>query len=154
MALKSAYDDLRRQTLEKIEGMWGKLAYVAERRSAEGGYRHWGFERAYGPATAQEAFARAHQALIGTILRARVQLLQQDLEQCSLAEGANPASYVSKLTEGQRRLLPSGCSKVTESHLASVLKTLEVLATRRLPDSQSSSQLPPPGQSPQPPEGA
>lgn len=155
MALKSAYDDLRQRTLGKIEGMWRRLTYVAERRSPEGGYRHWGFERAHGNATAHQAFARAHQSLIGTILRTRLRLLQEDLTASSEAEGVSPASYASRLATGLYRLLPSGCSKVTELHLLSVVETLSVLQNRQpQPDHQSSSQSQPPGQSPPPPEGA
>src|ERR1700690_353616 len=155
MVLKSAYDDLRQRTLSKIEGMWRKLTYVAERRSMEGGYQHWGFERTHGTTTAHHTFARVHQSLVGTILRTRLRLLQEDLLQSSQAEGLSPASYASKLAAGLYRLLPSGCSKATEVHLVSVVETLSVLQNRQpQPDPQSSSQSQPPDQSPPPPEGA
>ena len=154
MALKSAYDDLRQRTLEKIEGVWAKLTYVAERRSEEGGYKHWGFERVHGPATAQNTFARAHNSLVGTILRTRLKLLREDLEQSSGAAGVNPASYAWKLRAGLYQLLPLRCPKMTELHLISVLKTLSVLEARQQTGSQSSSQPPRPGRSPRPPEGA
>jgi hypothetical protein len=143
MALKSAYDDLRQRTLEKIEGIWSKLCYLAERRAPGGLYRHWGFERLYGVPNAQNAFARAHQSLVGSILRMRVRLLREDLEQSSTAEGTTPVSYVRKLTAGLYRLLPSGCSKATESHLACVLKTLSALESHRQSGSRSASRPPP-----------
>jgi hypothetical protein len=142
MALKSAYDDLRQRTLGKIEGLWGKLCYFADRRSPEGGYEHWGFERVHGTAAAQETFARAHELVLGDILRARISLLQEDLEHCSQAEGINPASYVLKLTASQSRLLPSDCPQMTKLHLVSVLKTLSILETRQRSDSPDASQLP------------
>lgn len=154
MARKSAYDDLLQTTLGRVAGLWGKLSYLAGLRSAEGGYKHWGFERVHGPATAQDTFAQAHQSLIGKTLRSRLKLLRDDLAQSSGAAGVSPASYVSRLTEGLHQLLPSGCPKRTELHLVSILKTLSILAVRRQPGSQSSSQPPPPDRSLPPPEGA
>ena len=133
MALKSAYDDLRQRTLGKIEGVWRRLSYLAERRSSEGAYLHWGFERKHGTTSAHHAFARAHQSLVGTILRTRLRLLQEDLEQCSQAEGVSPVSYASKLAAGLYHLLPSSCSKATELHLLSVVETLSVLQSRQEP---------------------
>jgi len=87
MALKSAYEDLRQKTLGKVTGLWGKLAYIASRRSSDGTYQHWGFERRHGTAAAQDSFARAHSSLIGAILRTRLRSLRDDLEQSSQAEG-------------------------------------------------------------------
>lgn len=154
MAVKSAYEDLRDRTLDKIVWLWGKLTYVAERRSANGTYQHWGFERTHGTAAAQETFARVHHSLIDTILQTRLRLLREDLEQASSAAGTSPVSYVSKLTSGQRRLLPSNCQKVTEQHLTSILKILSLLETRSQSGSQASLQRPPLGQSLRPPGDA
>ena len=151
MGLKSAYEDLRKRTLDKVEGTWGKLSYIAERRSENGAYRHWGFERAHGTEAAQQTFARAHQSLVGTVLRTRIRSLQEDLEQASSADGSTPVSYASKLTVHLRRLLPSGSPKMTELHLFSVLKTLSLLESRQQPDSRVSSQRLRLGRSPRPP---
>jgi len=152
MTLKSASEDLRQRTLDKIAGLWGKLTYIADRRSTDGRYQHWGFERTHGTVTAQETFARAHQSLLGIILRTRLSSLREDLEQASGAAGTSPASYVSQLTAGLHRLLPSGCPKMTELHLTSVLKTLLHLEARREADAQSSSPPPPLGRPPRRPE--
>lgn len=154
MAVKSAYEDLRDRTLDKIAWLWGKLTYVAERRSADGTYEHWGFERTHGTAAAQETFARVHHSLIEKILQTRLRVLREDLEQASSAAGTSPVSYVSKLKAGQRRLLPSNCQKVTELHLTSILKILSLLETRSRPGSQASLQRPPLGQSLRPPGDA
>ena len=144
MARKSAYDDLLQTTLGRVAGLWGKLSYLAGLRS-DGGYRHWGFERVHGEATAQDTFAHAHRSLIGKTLRSRLRLLRDDLEQTSGAEGVSPASYVSRLTAGLHQLLPSGCPRMTKLHLVSILETLSILETRRQSDPQASSQPPPPG---------
>ena len=154
MAVKSAYEDLRERTLGRIEGIWAKLGYVADRRSGDGAYRHWGFERTHGTAGAQEAFTRMHQTLVETILQTRLSSLREDLEQTSGALRTSPASYVSKLTAGLPGLLPSDCSKMTELHLISILKTLSALEKRQQLGSQSASRRPPLGRSLPPPAGA
>lgn len=138
MTLKSAYDDLRQRTVERIPGTWGRLKYVAGLRSSEGGYAHWGFERAHGPAAAQDAFAHVHKTLVKSILRTRLSSLREDLEQSSQAEGTSPASYASTLSVSLNQLLPSGCPNESHLHLFSVLETLTILEARRNAGSQSS----------------
>ena len=154
MRLKSAYEDLRERTLGKIEGIWGKLAYVAERRSQDGTYQHWGLERVHGAAVVQEAFVRVHYSLINTILQTRLRLLRDDLAQTSGTAGTNSASYVAELKAGLPRLLPSDCPKMTELHLISVLKALASIEIHSQPGRQSAWQRPQPGRLLRPPEGA
>lgn len=138
MTLKSAYEDLRQRTVEKIPGTWGKLKYVAGLRSSTGGYAHWGFERAHGPGATQDAFTEVHRALVKTILRTRLRALREDLEQACEADGISPVSYASKLSASPNQLLPSGCPKESELHLLSVLETLLILEARKNVGSQSS----------------
>lgn len=144
MALKSAYEDLFETTLGKIQGLWGKLCYLAGRREADG-YKHWGFERAHGAEATQDTFSQAHQSLIATILRSRLKVLRDDVEHSSGAEGLTAASYVERLEAGQSQLLPPESPEATELHLVSVLKALANLESQKASDSQSSSQSPPPG---------
>jgi hypothetical protein len=138
MTLKSAYDDLRQRTVEKIPGTWGRLKYVAGLRSSTGGYEHWGFERTHGPAAAQEAFEGVHKQLVRTILRTRLGALREDLGLSSEAERTNPVSYASILAGSLHQLLPSGCPKETQLHLSSVLETLTILEARQNVGSQAS----------------
>jgi hypothetical protein len=138
MTLKSAYDDLRQRTVEKIPGTWGRLKYVAGLRSPAGGYAHWGLERTHGPGAAQDAFREVHRMLVKTILRTRLSALREDLGQSGEAEGISPASYASKLSASLNHLLPSGCPKESELHLLSVLETLTILEARKNTGSQSS----------------
>ena len=138
MTLKSAYDDLRQRTVEKIPGTWGKLKYVAGLRSSTGGYAHWGLERVHGTGAAQGAFMEVHRALVKTILRTRLSALREDLGRSSEAEGISPVSYASRLSVSLSQLLPSGCPKESELHLLSVLETLTILEVRRHAGSQSS----------------
>ena len=137
MTLKSAYDDLRQRTIERIPGTWVKLQYVAGLRSSTG-YLHWGLERVHGPAAAQEAFTKVHKGLVKNILRTRLSVLQEDLAQSSEADGTSSGSCVSILRGSLNQLLPSGCPKEAELHLLSVLETLSALAAREHAPSQLS----------------
>jgi len=137
MPVKSAYEDLRRFTLGKIEGAWGKLAYLAGRRTSEGEYEHWGFTREHGTEATQEAFLEAHRSLLEEILHTRIQWLRKDLQQSSAAEEVRAPSYVSKLGSAPERLLPSDCTKMTELHLLYLLQTLSILENRKEGNLQS-----------------
>ena len=137
MPVKSAYEDLRRLTLGKITGAWGKLAYLAGQRTSEGEYEHWGFARLHGAAAAQEVFSEAHRSILATILHTPVKTLGKDLQESSAAEGVTTSSYVSKLCLEPEHLLPSNCSKMTELHLVFLLRTLSILANRKERNPQS-----------------
>lgn len=143
MALQSAYDDLRLRTLAKIEGTWGKLNYLAKLRSPEGRYEHWGFERAHGSSSAQQAFASVHEDLAGTILRSKLSALREDLDHSSEAAGISPISYASSLGERLGQVVPADFPKWSELHLLSVLKTLSILQVRPTAGPQSASRRPP-----------
>jgi len=136
MTLKSAYEDLRQRTVERIPGNCGKLKYLAEIRSSDGGYVHWGLERVHGPAAAQEAFSKAHKTLLKTILGTGLSALREDLERSSEADAISPTSYASKLSASLNQLLPSGSPREAQLHLFSVLETLSILAARKTEDSQ------------------
>jgi hypothetical protein len=135
--MKSAYEDLCSFTLDKITGAWGKLAYLADRRTSQGEYEHWGFARVHGAAAAQEAFFEAHRSLLTTILRTPLNLLWKDLQESSTAEEVTTTSFASRLCSEPERLLPSDCSKMTESHLVYLLRTLSILENQKLQDRQS-----------------
>jgi hypothetical protein len=130
MTLRSAYDDLRQRTMEKIPGTLEKLQYVAGLRSSNDSYKHWGFERQHGVEATQSAFTKVHRTLVRTVLRTPLSLLREDLERSSGPHAASPVSYASQLRMGLNQLLPSNCPKEAELHLVSVLETLSVLATR------------------------
>jgi hypothetical protein len=137
--VKSAYEDLSRFTLGKIAGAWGKLAYLADRRTSEGDYQHWGFARVHGESAAQEAFLEAHRSIVATILHTPLGMLREDLRESSAAEKVTTTSYVSQLCSEPDRLLPSDCSKMTELHLLYLLRTLSILENREERDLQSAS---------------
>ena len=135
--MKSACEDLRRFTLDRITGTWAKLAYLADRRTSEGGYEHWGFARIHGESVAQEVFFEAHRFILTTILHTPLNLLWKELQESSAAEEVTTSSYVSKLCSEPERLLPSDCSKMTERHLIYLLQTLSMLEARKEQNLQS-----------------
>lgn len=139
MPLKSAYEDLLGRTFSKIQGVWARLKYVAELRSNDGRYSHWGFERAHGAHAAQSAFARVHKSLIETVLRTKVSSLQQDLNNSSDQAGVSPGSYVSSLMASREHLLPASSPAWSRLHLQSVLQTLSVLTIPAKARHQASS---------------
>jgi len=139
MALRSAYDDLLGRTLSRIQGAWGQLKYVAELRSRDGRYLHWGFERVHGAAVAQSTFAKVHKALLEKVLRAKLSSLDNDLRQSSQGAGVSPESYVSSLKESPERLLPAGSPSWARLHLQSILQTLGALEVPKIAGRLSSS---------------
>ncbi|MGA9496790.1 MAG: hypothetical protein WA718_12960 [Terriglobales bacterium] len=138
MTLKSAYDDLRQTTLEKIPGTLEKLQYVAGLRGATGLYQHWGFERQHGPEESQLAFNKVHMMLVKEVLKTPLKVLQQDLERSSEAHAASPLSYALQLSIGSEHLLPADSPKQATMHLVSVLETLSALAVHKSERSQPS----------------
>jgi hypothetical protein len=135
--VKSAYEDLSRFTLGRIAGTWGKLAYLAGRRTSDGEYEHWGFVRTHGESEAQEAFLEAHHSILAIILRTPLGTLRKDLQESSAAEEVTTSSYVSRLCLEPERLLPSDCSKMTERHLIYLLQTLSMIENRKERNLQS-----------------
>ena len=154
MALKSAYDDLLGRTLSRIQGAWGQLRYLAELRSRDGRYSHWGFERVHGANVAQSTFSRAHKTVMDRVLRSKLGDLEGDLRQSSDQAGINPQSYASSLKESLEDLLPAGCPAWSRLHLLSILQTLAALEFPGSAHPRSSSLLRRPGRSLPLPEDA
>lgn len=128
MALKSALDDLRQNTLAAVAGLVGKVAYLAGlRRHAQPGYTHWGISRTYGEEDSQQAFAKAHRELFLKVLRTPLRELREDIS-VSSAESKVPAQeYVEKLRMRKEELLPEDLGGGSARHFSSVLHALSSL---------------------------
>ena len=74
----SPYEDFKLRTLSALEGLWAKLFYMAQLRSAEGRYEHWGHRRAHGEQCSQEALAQIHSELYFGVLRTPLRELIPD----------------------------------------------------------------------------
>src|SRR5215471_18026573 len=104
MALKSALEDLSHTTLSAVAGCLGRLEYLAGLRSQGGEYVHWGFQKTYGRANANQAIETAHHRAVSEVLSTPLGTLLQDVE-ISTA-GVEVEDYLEMLSETSTRLLP------------------------------------------------
>lgn len=132
MALKSALDDLRENTLAAVAGLVGKVAYLAGlRQQARAGYAHWGLSRTYGEEGSQKAFAKAHRELFLKVLRTPLRDLREDVSVSSAEAKVPTQEYVEKLRMRAEDLLPGDLGGGSARHFSSVLHALSSLIGHR-----------------------
>jgi len=132
MTLKSALQDLKESTLAAVNGLLGKLAYLASLRGPHGRYQHWGLEAVHGPESSERALKSAHTEVITGILRAPLASLENDLEKSSRDSGVSSRDYVQNLSDRFEDLLPGERKdSPAASHLNSVLVALPSLKKNR-----------------------
>jgi len=132
MTLKSALQDLKESTLAAVNGLLGKLAYLASLRGPHGRYQHWGLEAVHGPESSERALKSAHTEVITGILRAPLASLENDLEKSSRDSGVSSRDYVQNLSDRFEDLLPGERKdSPAASHLNSVLVALSSLKKNR-----------------------
>jgi hypothetical protein len=132
MTLKSALQDLKETTLAAVNGLLGKLAYLASLRGPQGRYQHWGLEAVHGPESSERALKTAHTEVITGILRTPLASLESDLEQSSRDSGFSSGDYVQGLSDRFEDLLPGERKdSPAASHLNSVLVALSSLKKNR-----------------------
>ena len=117
MTISSAYDDFCARTLGVLAGAWQRLQYLAELRTPDGRYQHWGLARTFGEATAQRSLAQAHSEVFLEILRTPLHRLAQ---QSSAAEIKQLSSY-----------LPGNLEGGTPQHFSSIVSALAALSAAR-----------------------
>jgi hypothetical protein len=131
MTLKSALQDAKEKTLAAISGTLGKLSYLASLRSPDGRYQHWGLEAVHGLEASQRALKTVHEEVVTGILRTRICLLVEDLEQSSRESGVTAEVYVEGMLEHFENLVPGeDKGSPTATHLNSVLVALSSLENR------------------------
>lgn len=132
MTLKSALQDFKETTLAAVSGLLGKLAYLASLRRPKGGYAHWGMENVHGPEASEKALKTAHTEVVTSVLRTRLPLLVNDLEDSSRSSGLTPETYVENMREHLADVVPDGKEdSPTATHLSSVLLALSKLEKHR-----------------------
>jgi hypothetical protein len=131
MTLKSAFDDLSRTTLKAISGCLRRLDYLAGLRAKDGEYEHWGFGKTYGQANASKAIAAAHREAVSEVLSTPLGTLLEDVETSTQAAGVEVDSYLEKLSDGTKSLLPQDPGPGSARHLSSVLHALLGLERNR-----------------------
>ena len=128
----SPIEDFRLRTLSALSGLWNKLLYIAELRSEDGKYHHWGHIRTHGEAASQAALAALHSELYLAALRTPIsELMQQGGSTANEAHGGTAIAWTKIETSG---LIPDDLAGGSPRQFNSV-----VLALRLLNDDQRTS---------------
>jgi hypothetical protein len=131
MTLKSALEDLSRNTLRAVSGCLRKLEYLAGLRDCGDNYKHWGFGKVYGQAGANKALSTAHHEVVSEVLSTPLGTLLEDVENASQSDGVKTADYLKKLAQRSELLLPNDPGPGSARHLSSVLRALLGLERNR-----------------------
>ncbi len=132
MTLKSALQDIKETTLSAVEGLLGKLSYLASLRRKHGRYEHWGMESVHGAEASERALRTAHAEVLKVVLRTPLSELEQDLEVSSRRDGVEAETYLEQMRGRFDDLLPEGRQDSPASnHLSSVLQALSRLQKNR-----------------------
>ncbi len=131
MSLRSALEDFVGTTLGSIAGIWGKLRYVAELRTQDGRYAHWGLERLHGDVAVQRALRQAHHALYLGVLRTPLRELVREAEESAAEMEVDYQTYVDELQQLSATMPPGEPSGGSEEHFRTVLEALSRLAPGR-----------------------
>jgi hypothetical protein len=128
MPLQSALEDLLGRTLAGVEGITGKIEYVASLRDVQsGGYSHWGLSRAYGEDAAQQALAEAHRLLFLRMLRTPLRTLRDEVVMASGTLQMTASEYMEKVRTRMPALVPQDLGGGSARHFSSVLDALSIL---------------------------
>jgi hypothetical protein len=140
MTLKSAVEDVKETTLAAIQGLLGKLVYLASLRHGGDRYEHWGIENVYGGESSQRALKSAHAAIVTSVLRTRLVFLVDDLKQSCAPSGVSGFTYVEGMRGNLEDLVPGEPrNSPAAKHLNSVLAALSSLEKNRGRTTQSAS---------------
>jgi len=124
----SPFEDFKLRTLSAISGLWSKLLYMAELRSEDGTYEHWGHSRLHGGARSREALAHAHSELYVEVLRAPISELAKELESGDKKEGL---SLARRITENEARAVPENLHGGSPRHFSSIVLAVSLLKADR-----------------------
>jgi hypothetical protein len=135
----SPSEDFKIRTLAAVVGLWAKLAYMAELRSEDGRYEHWGHRRVHGEAQSQAALASIHSELYIELLRTPVRKLAEELNPSSLINDGSRT--ISQLERMKRNAIPENPEGGSRRHFNSLLLTARLLnADRQVSTGSSASQ--------------
>jgi hypothetical protein len=130
MPLQSALEDLLGTTLAGVEGLVGKIEYVASLRDVgSGNYSHWGLSRAHGDQAAQQALAEAHRLLFLRLLQTPLRTLRDEILLSSGTLQMTAVDYVEKFLTRKPVLLPKDLGGGSALHFSSVLDALSLLVS-------------------------
>lgn len=121
----SPIEDFATRTLSAIPGLWRKFLYMAELRSADGKYEHWGHRRIHGELSSQQALASIHSQVYLDVLRMPLRELM------SAGEDQNYSTAASFPVELQVRMVPSELQGGSPRHFNSIALAVRYLSAAR-----------------------
>ena len=123
----SPFEDFRQRTLSAVSGLWGKLWYVAQLRTEDGTYHHWGHMRAHGEAQSQSSLEKAHSEIWLQILRTPL----NDLLAEACADNALMSKVLSANPASRAKLIPKDLEGGSTRHFNSIVLAVRLLAADR-----------------------
>ena len=127
----SPFEDFQVRTLSALSGLWMKLLYIAELRSADGTYSHWGHSRTHGESRSQAALARAHSDVYIALLRSPVRELVEEIENSG---GIDQKKKFGNIIAKQDGMIPKNLEGGSPRHFSSI-----ALAVRLVCENQRDS---------------
>jgi len=131
----SPFEDFQVRTLSALSGFWAKLLYMAELRSEDGKYHHWGHSRVHGESRSQIALSKAHSELYIKLLRRPIRELVEEIETANY--GSDPTEILRKIAVSKKRMIPENVEGGSPRHLNSI-----ALAVRLVYEQQRASSQP------------
>jgi len=128
----SPFEDFKKRTLSAVAGLWPKLIYLAELRSQDGRYEHWGHSRVHGEQNSQVALAKIHSELYLEALRAPLRDLMQEVERYD----ADTSELAVKTLKS---MIPANLQGGSPRHLNSVALAVHLLNAGRRASTHSSA---------------
>ena len=124
----SPFEDFKRRTLSRIDGLWERFVYVTGLRSSDGRYEHWGHNRTYGDRDSHEAIGKAHSELYLELLRTPLRELTKGWEG---TQSSTEKIGFSKL------MVPEKLNGGSAKHLNSIVLAAHLLQAERLASTRS-----------------
>jgi|SRR5579862_9473913 len=126
MSLLSAYDDLVERSVRAVPGTLEKVRFLCRLRGSSNSYEHWGLERTYGKAAAQDAMEKAHTEAVLVELSTPVSRLWNELLMETNGKDDDLAQFAASLDE-VLTAVPADLAGGSDKHHAFIMKSLCLL---------------------------
>lgn len=133
----SPFEDFQARTLSALSGLWARLLYMAELRSDDGKYHHWGHRRVHGESPSQIALSKAHSELYIALLRTPIRDLVEEIEMTS--DGSDPRELVRKIADCKQQLVPENVEGGSPRHFSSIALAVRLVYEKQRASSHSAA---------------
>ncbi|HET9742000.1 MAG TPA: hypothetical protein VFQ00_04560 [Terriglobales bacterium] len=123
----SPLEDFKIRSLAVLRGLWTKLSYMAELRSHDGTYEHWGHRRVHGDENSQFALAAAHSELYVEVLRKPLREMLDDLELSAIQSAQSAEALLKAINEHRAQMIPAQLCGGAPRHFSSVVMAVSLL---------------------------